>query len=169
MMTIWSDKMNNVNQNRRGLIYQDVLGLAVTMVEDGRGFDEFEDKFQEHYASVSNLPAITFYNLADWVVNTYKPMVLKDMMKRTEEVTETCDEENKEERPKIQQISVRHRVNAPGGPYTDDAFGADLSLRIHDGYVDISDIDGKRYLCHEEDISSIACFPVPAKKEEKDG
>lgn len=156
--------MNNVNQNKRGLINQDVLGLAVTMVEDGRGFDEFEDKFQEHYASQTTLPAITFYTLANWVVNTYKPVILKDMVKRTEEVAE-----NKEERPRIRQISVRHRVHVTGGPYIDNLFGSDLSLNIHDGYVDILDADGKRYLCHEDDISNISCFPVPAKKEEKDG
>jgi hypothetical protein len=164
MMIIGSDKMNNVNQNKRGLINQDVLGLAVTMVEDGRGFDEFEDKFQEHYASQTTLPAITFYTLANWVVNTYKPVILKDMVERAEEVAE-----NKEERPRIQQISVRYKMNFPGGPHTDDIIGIDLSLRIHDGYVDISDTDGKRYLCHEDDVSNIACFPVPAKKEEKDG
>lgn len=166
MTIIGSDKMNNVNHNKRGLINQDVIGLAVTMVEDGRGFDEFEDKFQEHYASLSNLPAITFYTLANWVVNTYKPMVLKDMMKRVEEPS---SEENKEERPRIQQISVRYKMNFPGGPHTDDIIGIDLSLRIHDGYVDITDTDGKRYLCHEEDVISIACFPVPTKKEENDG
>lgn len=149
--------MNNINQ--------DALGLAVTMIEDGRGFDEFENKFQEHYASQTTLPAITFYNLADWVVNTYGPAVIENVTKRQE----TCDEESKEERPRIQQISVRHRADAPGGPYVDDLFGSDLSLNIHDGYVDILDTDGKRYLGREDDISNIACFPVPAKKEEKDG
>lgn len=150
--------MNNINQ--------DALGLAVTMIEDGRSFDEFEDKFQEHYASHTTLPAITFYNLADWVVNTYRPAILKDMG----EVAETCGEENKEEQPKICKIIVKRRSISPSPSVTcidDPIDGHDLSLRIHDEYVDILDTDGKRYLCHEKDVLTIICFP--SKKEEKDG
>jgi hypothetical protein len=160
--------MNNVNQNKRGLINQDVLGLAVTMVEDGRGFDEFEDKFQEHYASQTTLPAITFYTLANWVVNTYKPVILKDMVERAEEVAESYSEENKEAPPKICKIIVKRRSISPSVTCIDDPIvGHDLSLRIHDGYVDILDTEGKRYLCHEEDMLTIICFP--SKKEENDG
>lgn len=142
------------------------LAVAVSAIEDGMGFDEFENKFQEHYASQTTLPAITFYNLADWVVNTYRPAVIENV---TKSMQETCDEESKEEHPQIRQISVRHRMDVPGGPYVDDIIGTDLSLNIHDGYVDILDTDGKRYLGREDDISNIVCFPVPAKKEEKDG
>ena len=71
---------------------------------------------------------------------------------------------------KICKIIVKRRSVSPSPSVTcidDPITGTDLSLHIHDGYVDILDTDGKRYICHEKDIYSIACFP--AKKEEKDG